>query len=221
MTEELISPQVRDYLDRLVPPRPAEMQAMEAYARETHFPIIGPASGYFCYQIARMLGAKRVFELGSGYGYSTAWFARAVQENLALSGGEGGGGTVHHVVWSDDLSQKARKHLGALGFGDIVQYRVSEAVQALRETAGPFDIIFNDIDKHGYPDSLPVIAEKLRSGGALIIDNMLWHGGIFDESDHSPDKEGVVKFTQMITTDPGWIATLVPIRDGLIVAYKK
>jgi caffeoyl-CoA O-methyltransferase len=213
MAEDPISAQVRDYLDSLVPPRPAEMQAMEAYAHETNFPIIGPASGYFCYQIARMLGAKRVFELGSGYGYSTAWFARAVQEN--------GGGVVHHVVWSDDLSQKARKHLGALGFDGIIQYRMSEAVQALRETEGPFDIIFNDIDKHGYPDSLPVIAEKLRPGGALIIDNMLWHGGIFDESDHSPDKEGVVKFTQLITTDPGWIATLVPIRDGLIIAYKQ
>ena len=213
MAEDPVPAQVRDYLDSLVPPRPPEMQAMEEYARQTNFPIIGPASGYLCYQIARMIGARRVFELGSGYGYSTAWFAQAVQEN--------GGGEVHHVVWSDDLSQKARQHLGALGFGDIIRYRVSEAVQALRETSGPFDIIFNDIDKHGYPASLPVIDEKLRSGGVLIIDNMLWHGGVFDDSDHSPDTEGVREFTRLITTSPGWIASLVPVRDGLIVAYKK
>lgn len=204
---------VRDYLDSLVPPRPAEMQAMEAYAREVGFPIIGPASGYFCYQVARMIGARRIFELGSGYGYSTAWFAQAVQEN--------GGGEVHHVVWSEELSQKARGHLSALGYDAIIRYRVSEAVQALRETPGPFDLIFNDIDKHGYPDSLPVIAERLRPGGVLIIDNMLWHGAIFDPNDRSPDTEGVREFTRLITTDPAWIATLVPIRDGLIVAHKK
>ncbi len=213
MAEEPLSAQIREYLDSLVPPRPDEMQAMETYAHETHFPIIGPASGYFCYQLARMIGAKRVFELGSGYGYSTEWFARAVREH--------GGGTVHHVVWSDDLSQKARKHLGALGFADIVQYRVSEAVQALRETDGPFDIIFNDIDKHGYPDSLPVIAEKLRPGGALIIDNMLWHGAVFDDQDHSASTQGVRECTRLITSDPGWIASLVPLRDGMFLAYKK
>ncbi|MDQ3607232.1 MAG: O-methyltransferase [Gemmatimonadota bacterium] len=213
MATELMAPQVREYLDALVPPRPPEMQAMEAHARETNFPIVGPASGYLCYQIARMIGAQQIFELGSGYGYSTAWFAQAVQEN--------GGGTVHHVVWDEELSRQARGHLSALGVDDIVRYQVSEAVQALRDTSGPFDLIFNDIDKRGYPDSLPLIAEKLRPGGVLIIDNMLWHGRIFDESDQSPDTQGVREFTRRIANDPGWIASLVPIRDGLIVAYRR
>ncbi|HEU5103314.1 MAG TPA: O-methyltransferase [Roseiflexaceae bacterium] len=213
---------LQEYLDSLVPPRPPEMQAMEAYAKQTNFPIIGPSSGYFCYQIARMCGARRVFELGSGYGYSTAWFARAVQENLALEGASANpGGEVHHVVWDEQLSKKARGHLGALGFGDLVRYHVGEAVEALRGADGPFDLIFNDIDKHGYPASLPVIAEKLRPGGALIIDNMLWHGAIFDPSDQSPDTRGVHEFTQLITSDPGWIASLVPLRDGMFLAYKK
>jgi caffeoyl-CoA O-methyltransferase len=213
MATDPIPAQLHSYLDSLVPPRPPELQAMEAHANEVGFPIIGPASGNLCYQIARMIGARRIFELGSGYGYSTAWFARAVQEN--------GGGVVHHVVWDEGLSQKARGHLAALGYADIVTYHVAEAVQALRETEGPFDLIFNDIDKHGYPDSLPVIAEKLRPGGVLIIDNMIWHGAIFDDDDHSPATEGVREFTRRITTDPGWIASLVPVRDGVIVAYKK
>ncbi len=213
MPEEPLRPHISDYLDSLVPPRPAEMQSMEAYARETKFPIIGPASGQVCYLLARMINARRVFEMGSGYGYSTAWFARAVQEN--------GGGTVHHVVWDEKLSAKARQHLGALGFDGLVQYRVSEAVQALRETDGPFDVIFNDIDKHAYPASLPVIAEKLRPGSLLIVDNLLWHGRIFDESDRSDDTQGVRELTRLITSSPDWIATLVPVRDGLMVAYKR
>src|SRR5687768_10661923 len=213
MAMDPVPQQVREYLDSLVPERPAEMRAMEAHAKEVGFPIVGPASGYLCYQVAKMIGARRMFELGSGFGYSTAWFARAVQEN--------GGGEVYHVVWSEELSQQARGHLSALGYEGIIRYRVSEAVQALRETEGPFDLIFNDIDKKGYPNSLPVIAEKLRPGGVLIIDNMLWHGKIFDESDQSEDTRGVREFTRQITTDSAWIASLVPIRDGLIVAVKR
>jgi caffeoyl-CoA O-methyltransferase len=98
---------------------------------------------------------------------------------------------------------------------------VGEAVAALRQTDGPFDLIFNDIDKEGYPASLPVIHEKLRSGGALIIDNMIWSGRVMDPADHSPATEGIREFTRLITTDQGWIVSLVPIRDGLIVAYKR
>ena len=205
--------QLRDYLDSLVPERPAEMRAMEAYAQEHNFPIVGPASGYFCYQVARMIGARRIFEMGSGYGYSTAWFARAVQEN--------GGGEVFHVVWDETLSQQARGHLEALGYGDLIRYRVGEAVQALRETEGPFDLIFNDIDKQAYPESLPVIEENLRPGGVLIIDNMIWSGRIFDDSDQSPATQGVRELTRRITSSPDWIVSLIPIRDGLILGTRK
>jgi caffeoyl-CoA O-methyltransferase len=204
---------VQDYLISLVPPRSSEMQIMEAYAAETDFPIIGPAAGYYCYQIARMIGARSVFELGSGYGYSTAWFARAVQEN--------GGGIVHHVVWDADLSKRAGAHLAALGYADIVRYHVAEAVETLRSTPGPFDLIFNDIEKQDYPASFPVIKEKLRPGGALIVDNMLYHARIFDGKDRSDTTEGVRRLTQMLTSDPDWIVSLAPVRDGVIVAYKK
>ncbi len=204
---------VQKYLHGLLPPRQKEMQKMEAYAKKMGFPIIGPVCGYLCYQLARMIGARRVFELGSGYGYSTAWFAQAVKEN--------GGGQVYHVVWDKKMSDKARSHLNTLGYSDIVEYRVSEAVQALEETEGPFDIIFNDIDKEGYPCSLPVINEKVRSGGILIIDNMLWDGRIFDKKDKAESTEAIRQFTKLIANDSDWIVTLIPIRDGMIVGYKK
>ena len=209
---DIVSGEVAAYLEGLVPPRPAELEAMEAYAREKGFPIIGPVCAHLCYQIARMIGARRVFELGSGYGYSTAFFAKAVQEN--------GGGEVHHVVWDERLSQRARGHLGALGYDAIVRYHVREAVEALSAADGPFDLIFNDIDKDAYPRSLQVIEEKIRPGGVLIIDNMLWSERIFDREDRSPMTEGVREFTRLITGSGKWIVSLVPIRDGMIVATR-
>mgnify|MGYP001309994820 CR=1 FL=1 len=208
-----IAPHVRDYLDGLVPTRPEEVQTMEDYARQESFPIVGPASGQLCYQVARMIGARQVFELGSGYGYSTYWFARAVREN--------GGGTVHHVVWDEGLSRKARGHLERLGMTDLIRYHVAEAVEELSSQTGPFDLIFNDIDKPAYPSSLPLIKERLRPGGVLIIDNMLWQGRIFDDDEQDASTVAIRDVTELITTDPDWTASLVPIRDGLIVASKR
>jgi caffeoyl-CoA O-methyltransferase len=119
------------------------------------------------------------------------------------------------------LSQQAQKHLGALGYADIVQFHNAEAVETLRQTQGPFDIIFNDIDKEGYPESLPVIKEKLRHGGILIIDNMIWHGQTLDPNDHESSTEAIRRFTRDVTSDLDWIVSLIPARDGMIVAYKK
>jgi predicted O-methyltransferase YrrM len=213
MATDPLPPYLHEYLDSLVPPRPPEMQKMEEYAHQHDFPIIGPACGHLCYQLARTIGARQVFELGSGYGYSTAFFAKAVIEN--------GGGAVHHVVWDQPLSDRARRHLAALGYDGVVTYHVAEAIETLRQTDGPFDLIFNDIDKHAYPESLDVIEGKLRPGGVLVIDNMLWSGQIFDANDTSRDTEGVREFTRRITTSAKWISSLVPIRDGLIVATKR
>ncbi len=154
---KLTYPIVQQYLIDLVPAREKEMREMEKYAAKTDFPIIGPAAGYVCYQIARMINARSVFEMGSGYGYSTAWFAKAVREN--------GGGVVHHVVWDDELSKMATLHLGKLGFGDLVQYHKAEAVEMLRGIQGPFDLIFNDIEKQDYPASLPLIKRSCAPVG--------------------------------------------------------
>lgn len=211
--QSLIADAVSRYLESLVPPRHAEVLAMEAYAREHDFPIIGPVVGHLCYQLTRMIGAKYVFEMGSGFGYSTAFFARGVVEN--------GGGVVHHVVWDDRLSMRARTHLAALGYADVVAYHVQEAIDALSAQDGPFDLVFNDIDKRAYPASLPVVEAKLRSGGVLIVDNTLWSGRIFDSNDNSPDTEGVREITRLLAQSPQWTTSLLPIRDGVIVAVKR
>lgn len=210
MTSDPLPKALSQYLDALVPPRHPELVSMEAEAARTEFPIIGPACGHLCYLLARLIQARSIFELGSGFGYSTAWFARAVSEN--------GGGAVHHTVWDQALSDRARGHLRTLGVESVVQFRVGEAVQALREAPGPFDIIFNDIDKAGYPASLPVIQAKLRAGGLLITDNLLWHGRILDPADQTVATLAIREYTRMVASDPSWTAMVVPIRDGLLIA---
>ena len=186
---------------------------MEKYAEEHRFPIIGPAAGYACYQIARMINARSVFELGSGYGYSTAWFASAVEEN--------GGGVVHHAVWDEDLSKMARGHLGRLGFEDMIQYHVAEAVATLRVTPGPFDLIFNDIEKAGLPGFASRHQEQAaRRRRADHRQHALERAHLRSERARSKHRRRAQLHQPMITTDPDWIVSLLPIRDGLIVAMK-
>lgn len=206
----LVDPAVMAHLEQLASDRPEELRAMEIAAKRTGFPIIGPAAGQFCHLVARLAGARSVFELGSGFGYSTAWFARAVVAN--------GGGVVHHTVWDDKMSARARTHLAALGYADVVRFTVGEAVAALGAEPGPFDLVFCDIDKADYPAALPVIKDRLRSGGVLIADNVLWSGRIFDAADQSAETAGIREFTARIHADPDWVAGVVPIRDGLLVA---
>jgi predicted O-methyltransferase YrrM len=204
--------QISEYHAQLSKHTDPVLLRMEEEARNQRFPIIGPAAGKYCYLMARAIGARRIFELGSGYGYSTLWFSRAVREN--------GGGEVYHTVWDEDLQRRARANVAEAGYEDTVHFHLGEAVQALRETEGPFDIIFNDIDKNGYPASLPVMKEKLRVGGLILIDNMIWHGAIFDAADKSPDTEGVREFTRRLQEDKDFVFQLVPVRDGVITALR-
>lgn len=207
---ELYHPQLLGYLESLVPSRHPAMEAMERYAQETDFPIVGPIVGQFLYLITRISGARRVFEMGSGFGYSTAWFALGVQAN--------GGGEVYHVVWDEQLSQKARHYLGQMGLDSVVRFHVSEAIEQLQRTDGPFDIIFNDILKEDYPRSVPFIKPKLRPGGLAIFDNALWHGALFDPHDRTPQTEAIRTVNRMLADDPDFECSLIPLRDGVLVA---
>jgi predicted O-methyltransferase YrrM len=210
---EIVVQKTEAYLKSLVPPRPPEVEAMEAEARKKKFPIIGPVCGHLCYQVARMIGARKIFELGSGFGYSTYWFARAVEEN--------GGGEVHHTIWDEDLSRQARSHMEAMNLDGLVRFHAREAVEALEDTEGIFDLIFCDIDKDGYPKAFVASKPKLREGGVMIFDNMLWGGRVFDEEEIRPSTTGVREATKAIFEDPDFITTLVPIRDGMTISYRK
>jgi predicted O-methyltransferase YrrM len=207
-----LKPEIKKYIDQLSAHDDPVLTEMEAVASKRNFPIIGPVVGRFLYQTTLIRKATRIFELGSGYGYSTLWFAKAVQRL--------GGGEIFHTDGDRQNSEQAKSYLSRAGVGNFVRFIVGDAIEALHQTPGSFDLIYMDIDKHQYPDAFPVIREKLPAGGVLIVDNMLWFGQVVDKNDITPSTEGIRRFTRALWADPEFFTTLVPLRDGFVISVR-
>jgi len=206
---EITNPRIDAYLTGLTPKPDAVRAEMESLAAARRFPIIGPAVGQLCHVLARSIGARRVFECGSGFGYSTLWFASAVGEE----------GEVFHTDGSPDNSARARDYLKRAGLAPRVRFEVGDAREILGRTQGPFDVVFNDIDKAGYPDVLPHVRRVLRVGGLFICDNMIWSGRVLDGV-HDPDTAGIVALTRLLGEATDFLTTIVPLRDGVSVSLR-
>jgi predicted O-methyltransferase YrrM len=205
----IVNPDIEEYLKNLIPVEDDVLKEMEKLGDERGFPIIGPIVGRLLYQIAIMIGAKRVFEMGSGFGYSAYWFAKAV----------GDGGEVVFTEISQRNAQLARDFFRSGGIDRIVQIHVGDALGVLEETDGEFDIIFNDIDKEYYPLVVDRAYKRLRRGGLFITDNVLWFGRVLTD-DLSPSTKGVKEFTRLLFSEKGFFTTIIPIRDGVSLSVK-
>lgn len=186
---------------------------MEAEGKESGFPIIGRLVGVTVEVLARSIGAKRVFELGSGYGYSAYWFSSAV----------GPDGEVHCTDGDPENEKKAMEYLSRAGLDAPIRFHVGEAVETLRQTEGEFDVVYNDIDKDGYPDAWREASQRIRAGGLYLCDNVLWSGRVAvpDPNDRRPHyTEAVLEHNRLIAEDPRYLSTIVPTRDGVMVALR-
>jgi predicted O-methyltransferase YrrM len=211
MAIEITNPQIEDYLKTLYDGNDPVRHEMEELARRHSFPIVGPLAGRHLYQLTRMIGARRVFELGSGYGYSALHFSRAVGE----------GGQVHCTDLSHDNIELARRFLTQAGLWDRITYHQEEATAALSRVGGVWDIIYNDIDKEDYPATIELAYEHLRPGGLFITDNVLWSGQVLAEHrDGSTSTQSIIEFTNRLFAHPGFITSIYPVRDGLTVALR-
>ena len=206
-----MNPKIEEYLRALYDGDDPVRHEMEELARERHFPIVGPLVGRHLLLLVRAISARRVFELGSGYGYSALFFARAV----------GSGGEVHCTELSAENVALAKGFLGRAGVLDRVHYHQEEAKEALRRVGGVWDIVYNDIDKEGYPETVDLAYRHLRPGGLFITDNVLWSGRILEgEDDGKPATRGVREFTRMLFAHPGFLTSINPTRDGVAVAIR-
>ena len=213
MAARILPDRIEDYLTELVPRRADELRKMEQVAARTDFPIIGPTCGHACYLLARMIGARTVFELGSGYGYSTAWFARAVHEN--------GGGKVYHVVWDAELSARGAETPGHSWLRPVDGVSCRRGGRDLAVDAGA---VRPDVPRHrqgGLPGGSAGDGRQAAPRGRADRRQCFATRTVADPGDRSPSTEAVRRFTRLIAEDPIWIATILPIRDGMLVAWKK
>lgn len=204
----ITNPAIERYLLHLLPPRDAVLAEMEAYAAEHSIPIVGPVVANAIGLLVRISGAKRIFELGSAIGYSTIWLARAA----------GPGAEVHYSDGSPENARRAQEYIDRAGVADRVVLHVGDALSCLADTPGEFDLIFNDVDKKGYPAVLAAAPPRLRKHGLFITDNTLWHARVLDPQDEA--SRAVVEFNKNLFAHSGFLTTLLPIRDGLSVSLR-
>ncbi len=183
---------------------------MEKHARRNGFPIIGPLVGRFLYQMAIITRAKRILELGSGYGYSAFWFSLAT----------GKAGHITMIDGDERNRERALRYFERGGLKSKFTYIVGDALEAASGLRGPYDIILNDIDKHEYPETIEVAARLLRPGGLFITDNVIWSGRVFDPATQDKTTRGIRKFVKRMYTDTRFFTSIMPVRDGIAVAVR-
>lgn len=189
------------------------LDEMEQHALRVEFPIVGRTVGRLLEQQARAVGARRVFEIGSGFGYSAYWFARAVGE----------GGEVHCTDQDPDNARKAEELLTHADVWDRVTFHVREGSAALADVDGEFDVILCDADKPRYPEHWRNASDRIRVGGLYLADNVLWYGRAAT-GEPTPDRpgwtEGIREHNRAVFEDSRYASSIVPIRDGLLIALR-
>ena len=212
---DILNPAINRYLNDLASTDDeAVLLEMERRAEENRFPIIGRLCGRVLEFLALAIGARRVFEMGSGYGYSAYWFSRAV----------GPSGELHLTDMDPENEKLALEYLRRAGLDAPVQYHVASALDAFNEVGGEFDIAYCDINKDGYPQAWEAARGRVRVGGLFICDNMLWSGrvtGESEEEDSHPDwTEAIAATNRAIEADQNYRSVIVPIRDGVVAALR-
>ncbi|MFW9904523.1 MAG: O-methyltransferase [Candidatus Thorarchaeota archaeon] len=200
---------IDDYLlDLLGSERDSVLVEMENYAQEQGFPIIGPLVGQVLSQYVHLIEAKRILELGSGFGYSAIYLAKAAPEAEVIC---------------TDISEENKKlsisYFKRLTISNI-KFIVGDSLEVINKLQGEFDVIFNDVDKEQYPEAFKLAVPRLRKGGILITDNSLWYGWVLESNPQRESTKGVKEYNHLAFSDSRVLSTMIPIRDGLCISIK-
>ncbi len=205
-------------VDKLVPSDPALEAALAANAAASLPPIdVSPAQGKFLHLIARMIGAKRILEIGTLGGYSTIWLARALPA----------GGRVVTLEVDPEHARVARANLSRTGLSDVVDLRLGPALETLpklaAEGAGPFDLVFIDADKPNNVAYLEWALKLARPGAVIIVDNVVRDGAVIDERSADPNVRGARALFDALAAEPRLGATALQTVgakgwDGFVIA---
>jgi predicted O-methyltransferase YrrM len=194
------------------------LREMDEHGQERSFPTVGPAVGRTLRLLARLAGARRVFEFGSGFGYSAAWFLGALPDD---------GGIVLTDYEADNLAT-AREFLGRLDSGTAVRYEAGDAMETFGRYDGPFEVVLIDHDKARYAGAFEMARPTVPVGGLFVADNIL-AGPVTPESVRTaleggdPDDDhtaGVAAYIEQVRDDPAFETTVLPLGEGIAVSQR-
>jgi predicted O-methyltransferase YrrM len=207
---EIINPEIEKYLLLLLKTENEVLEEMEQFGDRNKFPIIGPLLGNVLMQTARSIRARKILEMGSGYGYSAFWFAMGMEKE----------GTVIACDKSDENARQARKYFERAGMSNLLDFRTEDAFKVIDLISDELDIVFIDCNKDQYPEALGKALPKVRSGGMIIAHNVLWYGTVV-EGDRGGVTSYIKEFNRLLYDTPELITTIVPVWDGLSISLKK
>jgi len=205
----ILHPQIETYLEQLTPQSTAVLREMEARADTEDFPIVGPLVGRLLAVLANASRARKIFELGSGFGYSGLWFASALPAS----------GSITLTDTSSERAQQAHSYFARARQERKLKFLVGDGLKLLEEAQGPWDIIFVDMDKKRYPEAFELSLRKLRVGGLLIADNVLWFGKVIEETADA-ETFSIKRFGRLLYSTPTVASSIIPLRDGVSISVK-
>ena len=207
---------------RAVGPDPDEtLREMGDYARREGFPYVGPEVGAFLRFLARTTDAERIFEFGSGYGYSAYWMAEALPDD---------GEIVLTEVDEDEL-EMAREYMRDGGYDDLARYELGDALETIDDYDGPFDVVLIDHQKHRYLDAFETVRPQVPVGGVVVADNAITAGPMDfekllalvegdDPEDVDEHTRGIADYLERVTDDPDFETVVLPLGEGIAVSYR-
>jgi predicted O-methyltransferase YrrM len=200
------------YVTDLFAPEDAALAAIRARHARANLPdiLISADEGKLLHVLLRAVGATRALEVGTLGGYSGVWLARALPPH----------GRLTTIERDPRHAAEAREAFALAGIADRVTLLEGAALDLLPTLEPGFDAVFLDADKEPLPQYFEWAVRLLRVGGLLLCDNAFFHGAAIDETDHSPPAEGVRTFNRLAASDPRVVATVVPVRDGVVVGVK-
>jgi len=221
MPPEDILPEATTSFVRALGPDPDEIiEEMTDHATRDDFPIVGPAVGGWLALLSRMVDARRVFEFGSGFGYSAYWIARALPAD---------GQVVLTEVDADELDQ-AREYFQQGGYDHLAAYEHGDAIETVERYEGPFDLVLIDNEKDRYREAFAAVREKVAPGGVLVADNAMTAGIVDfdalialaegDDPETNDPTRGVWEYLQHVREDSDFETGVLPLGEGLAVSVR-
>lgn len=214
----ILSPTAERFVDTFAPEHTPLQTEMADLADTEGFPIIGRVAGSVLTLLAARGNAERIFEFGSGFGYSATWFIQGMAPD---------GEIILTEIDRDELAM-AEEFLPKMEFPGTIQYEHGDALTIAERYDGPFDVVLIDHRKQDYAAAFELIEPKVRVGGAVVADNIM-HGPVSHEeiladmNDEEQSNEivaGFREYLELVNNQPGWETGILPVGNGLAVSVK-